>query len=91
MADETMIFLFSIMVGVKNYLMDGLTLSAILSALLKVLSESNNCNWGQCRPLSVLFYFVPQDSHSQAGSTRSMAIIVDLSEVAFFYTQVNYL
>ena len=54
MADETMIFLFSIMVGVKNYLMDGLTLSGILSALLKVLSESNNCNWGQW-PSSLIY------------------------------------
>ena len=24
----------------------------------------------ECRPLSVLFYFVPQESHSQAGSAR---------------------
>ena len=54
MADETMIFLFSITVGGKNYLMDGLTLSGILSALLKVLSESNNCNWGQC-PSSLIY------------------------------------
>ena len=29
-----------------------------------------------CRPLSVLFYFVPQDSHSQAGSTTHVLDVV---------------